>query len=225
MDETRRYDKNHIKELKERFVCLEERENMRDADLLALLLSFTNVKDDLGHVMDELYRSFGSFRRCFLANYTDLMRVDGMTHHGAMLILLTGKIVHLSDREDYIGRKITDFGTLFLSAIKPTMVEEFWAAALDPDDRLITIEKLGVGVQDAVSVPVANILRFATYHDSKRIVIAHSHPDLFHAEPSIRDINAMHYIGSTLGRVGIKLYGQVVVAGRNASYTPYIPEE
>ncbi len=225
MEETLLYDKNRIKQLKEHFARPEEREGMSDEELLILLLSFTNVGDDLERVIHGLYADFGSFRRCFLANYTDLMRIDGMTHHAAMLILLTGKIIDISDRDQYVGRKITDFGQLFLSAIKPGREEEFWAAALDENDRLIALEMLAIGGQGSVSVPIGVILRFVTYHSSRRIVVAHSHPDLFEAKESKRDIEAMHFIGGSLDKIGVKLYGQVIVAGKHAKFIPYDPQK
>lgn len=198
---------------------------MQDDELLALLLSFTNAGKELYRVMDGLYADFGSFRRCFLASYTDLMRVDGMTHHGAMLILLTAKIINLRDKSQLIGRKITDYKELFLTVIKPSRDEEFWAAVYDDSDRLAAVELLASGLQGRVSVNISDIIRFVTYHNSRKFVIGHSHPDVFEVVASPHDIRVMELIGSSMGNIGVRLIGQVIVAGRNAEFFAYSPPQ
>ncbi len=217
-------DKNCKEILKEHFSDERMRDNMSDEELLALLLSFTSAKGRLDTVMKGLYDNFGSFRRCFLADYSDIMRVEGMTHHGAMLILLAGKLASVKEEKYCVGRKVDDFCDLFLHTMKPSRKEEFWAAVLDAEDRLVAVEMLSSGVQGKISVPLADILLFATYHNSRKLIVAHSHPDLFEAKASSHDMRAMVTIGSSVGAIGVKLYGQVIVAGKNARFYPYDPK-
>lgn len=221
MSESRHSEKEYIKQLKLRFASANSEDGLCDDELLTLLLSYTNVGKEAEQLSKKLYSHFGSFRSCFFASYPDLMRVEGMTHNAAMLILLTAKCSHLRKRPNLIGSVVTDYSELFLSLIPPMSKEQLWGAAFDDNDRLIKVEKLLVGTENGVSAPLNAIAGLATMSRSHKIIIAHTHPGLFKAEPSLQDNIVLSNLGRSLNTVGIKLIGQIIVAGTDTHFTPY----
>ncbi len=224
MRETQRAEREYINQLKSRFTSKNGVDTLRDDELLALLLSYTNAGKELERVMDGLYSRFGSFRSCFFATHSDLMRVDGMTHHAAMLIMLTARCNHLNPKPNFLGTRVTDYCELFLSVMEPSGKEQMWGAAFDGNDKLTAVEHIEMGSENSIAASIRNIAGFAVLSRSRRIVIAHSHPDMFEAVESRSDIETLSFIGRTLQAIGIELIGQVIVAGNDAKFTAFSPQ-
>ncbi len=66
-------------------------------------------------------------------------------------------------------------------------VEEFWAAALTPDKRLLRTECLFRGTVDACLIHPRDLFRFAITHNASALIVAHNHPSQ-NLEPSVEDI-------------------------------------
>ena len=66
-------------------------------------------------------------------------------------------------------------------------VEEFWAAALTPDKRLIRTECLFRGTVDACLIHPRDLFRFAIANNASALIVAHNHPSK-NLEPSVEDI-------------------------------------
>ncbi len=211
-------EKEYIEQLRNKASIPGAKASMSDEELLALLLSNTNCKDRLRHVVNGLVSHFGTVKLCFSARLSELMAVDGMTRNAAVLIMLVGKAASTRDKKPAHGECTGDFGRMFLAVLKPSREEELWAAALDKRDMFIGVERLALGTQVEVGINLGAVIAFAGRYGSRRIVIAHSHPDACEPELSERDMLSMIHIAHTLDELGITLLGQVVIAKEKAKF-------
>ena len=187
-----------------------------DRELLCLLLSFTNVKNSLVSVADALEERFKDVGKCYTASYSELVDVNGMTHHSAIILMLMGRLAALRPGGVPVARGNGEYEEQFLTILRYSMREELWAAALDDDGTVRALERLSHGSDVNVEISVGALMRFAVKSNAKRVIIAHSHPD--GAEPceSQTDAYSAKYLAAALNAAGVTLEGQVIVAGGKA---------
>lgn len=75
----------------------------------------------------------------------------------------------------------------FLSELRVSSVEEFWALALSPNKSVIESKMIFRGTVDACLVHPRDIFRFACVSNASSIIVAHNHPS-GDAKPSTEDI-------------------------------------
>lgn len=194
-------------------------EGFSDTELLCLLLSFTNVKGRLREVTAELVGTFGSVYSVYAASYSDLMSVRYMTRSAAVLVLLVGRFISLSERE-YRERSVTEYEAKFLEALKYCTEEEFWAAALGSDGAVYALERLSSGNDVSVDISVSEIVRFAVKNKTRRVIVAHSHPNANDSVRSDTDEYSMNTLATALHGAGIVLDGHVIIANGEAKLYP-----
>ena len=211
-------EKEYIERLRDSLGTTEKKSSLTDDELLGLLLSHTDCKDRVRYVVSGLVSHFGTARRCFSAKYHELVAIDGMTRHAAILILLAASTSARSIEKTPIRKCKGDFSRMFLASVNLSNEEELWAAALDDNDMFSVVERLAFGTEIEVGINMSSIISFAGRYKAKRIILAHSHPDIHDTGFSKRDEVAMEYIAKKLKLIGIELVCHVVVSGRQAAF-------
>lgn len=208
-------NKEYAESLRERF-NKKGAADFTDRELLCLLLSFTNVKNKLVSVADALEARFKDVGKCYMASYSELIEVEGMTRHGAVIIMLMGRLAALRPAGVPTAMGNAEYEEQFLTILRYSMREELWAAALDDDGTVRALERLSHGSDVNVEISVGALMRFAVKSNAKRVIIAHSHPD--GAEPceSQTDVYSAKHLASALNAAGVTLEGQIIVAGGKA---------
>lgn len=224
MTDTKQMNKEYAKELRERFAESDDT-HMSDAELLALILSYTNVQGRLRETVNAIETHFGAVRHAYHARYAELMRIDGMSHHAAILILMIGKLVVMKEKPTPVGKRVSEYETMFSAMMCYSLVEELWAAAIDDKGIVTALERVATGDDTQVTITLGKIVKFATYYKAQRVIIAHSHPNAVEVECSSADEYAMAYIGAVLDEIGVELIGQVLVAGKKAKLIEYVPQK
>ncbi len=220
MTDHKQMNKDYAKELRERYAKSGDTD-MSDAELFALILSYTNVQSRLRETVEAVESHFGTVRHAYHSKYAELMRINGMSHHAAILILLIGKLVAMSEKTHPVGKRVPGYEAMFCSVMCYSPVEELWAAAIDDSGVVTSLERIAVGEDTQVTVSLGIMLRFAVHNKAKKVVIAHSHPNAVEVECSSADEYSMGYIGAVLEEIGVELIGQVLVAGKKAKLIPY----
>ncbi len=187
-----------------------------DRELLCLLLSFTNVKNKLVSVADALEERFGDANHCYTASYSELMDVEGMTRHSAVMLMLMGRLAALRSDSVSTARVSGEYEEQFLTILRYTMREELWAAAIDDDGDMRALERLSCGSDMSVDISAGALMRFAVKSGAKRVIIAHSHPGSAEPAESQTDIYSRKHLAAALATAGVTLEGQVIVAGGKA---------
>lgn len=224
MADMKQMNKDYAKELRERFAQSADA-SMSDAELLALILSYTNVQSRLRETVEAIETHFGTVRHAYHAKYAELMRISGMSHHAAVLILLIGKLVVMREKPSPVGKRVSEYETMFSAMMCYSLVEELWAAAIDGNGVVTACERVATGDDTQVTVTLARVVKFATHYKAERVIIAHSHPNAVETECSSADEYAMAYIGAMLDEIGVELIGQVLVAGKKAKLVPYVAQK
>lgn len=220
MTDTAAANKEYAKELKARYQKSGDA-GMSDKELLCLMLSYANVTPVLRETADAIEKHFGTVRYAYHAKYSELVRIEGMTRHAAVLLLIIGKLVSMSSRTPSVGKRVTEYEEMFVGVMRYSLEEELWAAALSDTGVVIALERIAKGEDAQVSVNVSKLVKFAAYCKTHKLIIAHSHPGAIEPIASKADKYAMAYIGATLDEIGIELIGQVIVAGKNAKLIRY----
>ncbi len=223
MTDVKQMNKEYAKELRERFAESGDAD-MTDAELLALILSYTNVQAHLRETVEAIETHFGAVRHAYHSKYSELMHIRGMSHHAVMLILLIGKLVVMKEKPSPVGRRVCEYETMFSAMMCYSLVEELWAAAIDDKGVVTALERVATGDDTQVTVTLGRVVKFATHYKAKRVIISHSHPNAVEVECSSADEYAMAYIGAMLAEIGVELIGQVLVAGKKAKLIPYVPQ-
>ena len=220
MSDTKQSNKEYAAELRARYAESGDA-GMTDKEMICLLLSYTNVQSRLRETADALESHFGMVRYCYHARYADLLKIEGMTHHGAMIILLVGKLASMKIKASSSKKAVRSYEEMFTMMMCFARGEQVWAAAIGDDGKVVALEKLADGDSSQVSISIGVVMKFAAYHRVHKVIIAHSHPNSDNIEMSNADKNAMQYLGSVLNDVGISLIGQVIVAGQKAKLFEY----
>lgn len=223
MTDLKQMNKDYAKALRERYASSGD-DDMSDTELLALILSYTNVQSRLRETVEAIESHFGAVRYAYHSKYAELMRISGMSHHAAILILLIGKLVTMGEKTHPVGKRVPGYGAMFCSVMCYSPVEELWAASIDDGGVVTSLERVAVGDDTQVTVSLGRTLKFAAYNKAKRVVIAHSHPNAVEVECSSADEYSMGCIGAVLEEIGVELIGQVLVAGKKAKLIPYVAQ-
>lgn len=213
--------KTLIKMLREKFDSENGAADMTDKEILMLLLSYTNCSGSVDSVVENIYDFFGSYKNCFLASYEELMRVDGITHNAAMLILLIAGVYGMPANTPKIGQKITDVEKMFFDAIGRRRDEQLYIATFDDDFLLTGFKRLAVGSPEQVELNIREVVEFVTHHNSRKAVIAHTHPGVAMPTESFSDSHTIRVVGAKFKDNNIQFIGHVIVTDIEAKLFPY----
>jgi DNA repair protein RadC len=116
------------------------------------------------------------------------------------------------------GNALTSPGAVrdyFRAALGRLEREEFWAAFLDAQHRVIAFERLFLGTLTQCSVHPREIVRTALHHNAAAVIFAHPHPSGI-AQPSRADELLTRNLKDALALVDVRVLDHFVVAGSHA---------
>lgn len=218
-------DKQYTENLREKFNSPEMRGNMSEEELLGLLLSYTDCRRNLSHIMDLICERFPCVEDIYRCSYEELMQIDKMTPHGAYAILLVSKIFPGKCERLKAFKKNSDYEELFYSLFTDSKEEEIWAAIFNSKDELVTAKKIANGTFGHSDMSMGDLIELTVSVNSHKIVLAHSHPYTNISEVSEEDREAINYMGRVLDRFSICLLGHVVVCESASKFYPWTAED
>jgi DNA repair protein RadC len=83
---------------------------------------------------------------------------------------------------------------------------------LDAERRMIRIEEHPLGSEQAVLLPIRDILNSAFRCAAAGLILAHNHPS-GEPEPSAADVEATRRLSETAAATGIRLHDHLIFAG------------
>lgn len=90
--------------------------------------------------------------------------------------------------------------------------EEFWAALLDNQHRVIAFERLFIGTLAQCSVHPREVVRISLRHNAAAVIFAHPHPSGV-AQPSHADEMLTRTLKEALALVDVRVIDHFVIAG------------
>lgn len=191
-------------------------------NLLELLLFFGIPYKDTNEIAHSLIEKFGSLPNVLEADIEDLKSVKNMTENAALLIRLTADMARLyrNGQEDLAEtvKNEEDLKKYILRKYSVVKTESPLLMLFDGTDRFIGSYFLNEGSHNSAEINIGKIVKIANSANSKRVVIAHSHPD--GTGISSNDVVSTRNLAYRLGGVGIELAGSYVVTKEKALSIP-----
>jgi DNA repair protein RadC len=201
-------------------------------ELLAILLSTGTKKTPVMDLAARILARFGSLEKLICSSLEELMEIDGIGPAKAIQLKAAFALAHKASNEmrpepPKIGSK--EAYELLRSEVANLTQETLFVVLKDVRERLISVEKVGVGTLSQVLYHPREIFYPAVRHKAYSIIVAHNHPS-GDTTPSKADYNlTKHLIGSSKV-MGIHLDDHLIVGARsyfsfmNAGHFEEVPQ-
>ncbi|MBQ8830320.1 MAG: DNA repair protein RadC [Oscillospiraceae bacterium] len=204
----------HRKRMKQKFID-NGMDSFADHEVLELLLYYAISRRDVNPIAHELINRFGSLAAVFDAPIEELMKVEGVGEHTAMLI----KMLPQFSRRYLISRTSADnvldspkkAGEYVQSFFYSMRKECVFMVCLDAKNKVITTKCVTKGDISSVPLSPRQVVEFALANQATSVILAHNHPNGF-ALPSSDDYSSTRRIEEALRAVEVKLLDHIVVA-------------
>lgn len=210
----------HRNRLKNRFLN-EGLTNFEDHNVLELLLFYSIPRSDTNEIAHELLNKFGSLHGVFEAGMEDLMSVNGISRHSAVLIKMIPELFVVYGRDKVRDiQKINssdDAKQFFIPRFYGKVREEVQLVLLDDKMNIIKWVKIYEGSVNSANVPIRKIVEIAIENRATNVIIAHNHPTGL-ILPSKDDLRATAKVREALALVDVKLLDHVIVSDNEAAF-------
>ena len=209
----------HRNRLKNRFLN-EGLTNFEDHNVLELHLFYSIPRSDTNEIAHELLNKFGSLHGVFEAGMEDLMSVNGISRHSAVLIKMIPELFVVYGRDKVRDiQKINssdDAKQFFIPRFYGKVREEVQLVLLDDKMNIIKWVKIYEGSVNSANVPIRKIVEIAIENRATNVIIAHNHPTGL-ILPSKDDLRATAKVREALALVDVKLLDHVIVSDNEAA--------
>ena len=176
-------------------------ESFPDHRALELLLFYALPRADVNPLAHTLLNTFGSLSGVMDADPEELMKVEGMGEHTAVLIKLVPALAakYLASRTSAANviQDSRDLHALFAPYFFGAKNEMTYLACLDSKLKVLGVRKLDEGTPDQTNMDSRQIAATALSLNATAVVLAHNHVSGV-ALPSDADISATRYLYQTL---------------------------
>jgi DNA repair protein RadC len=192
-----------------------ELEDMRDSELLELLLFYAIPQRDTNPLVHRLLDVFGNLKSVLTATPEQLMTLGGLTENGAVLIKLITDLNRAVGIPDVSKERqlltATDYGDYLAPRFQNKKDEQVYLLGLDAMHRDVGCHQLFAGTVNTVSFSSRKVVEAALNMKATGVVLAHNHPSGV-AIPSKEDVQTTYTLYSVLGVMGISLLDHIIVA-------------
>ena len=204
----------HRERLKQRF--LEQGlDGFTDIQALELLLFYSVPRQDTNPIAHKLLEHFGSLSQVLEAPAEELMKVEGIGEHSAVLLRLMNQMsrFYLVDRarREKVLPTIDDCARYLMPCFYGRTNETVFLLCLDAKCKALSCKEVGEGTINSAGVSVRKIVETAIREGASTVVLAHNHPSGI-ALPSTEDIQVTYRVAAALAAVEVQLADHIVVA-------------
>ena len=213
--------------MKERFLengC----RSFQDHEVLELLLFYSMPRKDTNELGHKLLAHFGSFDRVFDAPVEEILKVDGIGMHSAILLKSIPEIARryrmskISDGNDM--QSLERAGDFLVEHYMPLRCEQVCMILLDNRQRMISFEVVHEGSANSSDLNIRRIVEIALAKGAASVILAHNHPN-GELMPSDTDIATTRYLIKAFEPIDLHLREHILVAGdRYLPIVQYISE-
>ncbi len=207
--------KGHRGRVKEQFKA-RGLEGMADHQALELLLFYAIPQGDVNGLAHRLLDTFGSLPGVFHASYENLLQVEGVGEHTAVLIKLMLALGQRYQKSLNQNENILDTTARLGEYLAPEFFglsrESLVLLCLDSRRKVLLCKRLSDGTLDGVVFHARNALEVALSCRAAQVVLAHNHISGF-AVPSREDLQATQQAMTAFSQVGIYLLDHLIFSG------------
>lgn len=212
----------HRARMKQRFLK-EGFQNFADHEIMEFLLYYSMPRKDTNEIGHRLLDSFGSFDRVLDAPISELMKIDQIGEHSAILLKILPEVTRryrMSKLSDHKNMQSTeDFGKYLTEYYMPLEFEQVTAILLDNRQRMISFEIVHNGSVNSSDINVRRIVEIAMTKGASSLILAHNHPN-GELLPSDSDISTTKYLMNVFAPIDLHMREHILVAGDR--YLPII---
>ncbi|MBE6816120.1 MAG: DNA repair protein RadC [Ruminococcaceae bacterium] len=187
---------------------------MPDHNILELILFYAIPQKDVKPIAYNLINHFGSLENVLNADVSELIQVDGIQEHSAILLTLF-RDVHRrlnqqkADVQYRTFEQLMDFASMKL---KDYQTETVLIVTFDNAKSIINTHILTGGEVNSAVLNKKDVAQFVIRDNASSVVVAHNHPS-GSAVPSAADIDATISLSQFLRQINIALLDHIVVGG------------
>ena len=206
----------HRRRVKNRFRN-EGLDHFEELHALELLLFYALPQIDTNPIAHDLLNHFGNLRNVLEAPVEQLMGVNGMGEHAAILLSL---VRGLSQKYMISGdsaaplNTLEDCGTYLINRFIGQRNEVVILLCLDAKRAPLCCRIVSEGSVNAAEISTRKVVEAALSVNATSVILAHNHPSGI-AVPSMPDIVTTRRMGAALSAVDIVLEDHFVVADRD----------
>ena len=206
----------HRQRVKNRFRN-EGLDHFEELHALELLLFYALPRIDTNPIAHDLLNHFGNLRNVLEAPVEQLMGVNGMGEHAALLLSL---VRGLSQKYMISGdsaaplNTLEDCGTYLINRFIGQRNEVVMLLCLDAKRAPLCCRIVSEGSVNAAEISTRKVVEAALSVNATSVILAHNHPSGI-AVPSMPDIVTTRRMGAALSAVDIVLEDHFVVADRD----------
>ena len=153
---------------------------LKDADLLELLLAYATPRRDVRGLTEELLRRFGTLQSVLDASTVELRFVPGLADHGAGMLKLVRELLFRVAEPPGLCREILEhprqMERYLLSRLGGVKDESLLLIFLDNQGVVLGEEVLGAGTVDQVVAFPRQVMQVALRHNATALLVVHNHP-------------------------------------------------
>lgn len=200
--------------MKKRFLANGERA-FDDYQLLELLLFYSVPQVDTNPIAHRLLERFHSLSAVMEASVEELMTVDGVGEHTAVLIQLLPQFARRYHQDrvkmDSAVNRMEDAGTLLAPYFYDAKREMVYLLSLDARGRVLGCDLLGEGSANFCTLDIRLVTETALRRRARSVLLAHCHVSGL-AVPSPEDRIATLQCMDVLDKLQIELLDHLVFA-------------
>lgn len=208
---------DHRKRVKERFLT-EGLDGFDEVHALELLLFYAIPQGDVNPLAHRLLNHFGNLRQVLEAPTGQLMAVDGVKTHTAVLLGLVKGLARQylisEDKDIKVLRTPEECGRYLKDRFVGRRDETVMLLCLDARRKILACRVISEGSVNSAEVSTRKVVEAALTLNATSVVLAHNHPSGI-AVPSMEDIVTTRRMAMALDAVGVMLEDHIVVADRD----------
>ena len=187
---------------------------MPDHNILELILFYAIPQKDVKPIAYNLINHFGSLENVLNADVSELIQVDGIQEHSAILLTLFRDVHRRLNQQkaDVQYRTFEQLMDFALMKLKDYQTETVLIVTFDNAKSIINTHILTGGEVNSAVLNKKDVAQFVIRDNASSVVVAHNHPS-GSAVPSAADIDATISLSQFLRQINIALLDHIVVGG------------
>ncbi|KAF1075436.1 DNA repair protein RadC [Halodesulfovibrio sp. MK-HDV] len=202
----------HRKRLREKLN--KDEQALADYEILELVLGTVILRSDTKPLAKELLNRFGTLRGVLDAQDEDLRQLkgfgDSLVSHWKLLRELFSRYMESGISEKKQLSSPAEVAEMARIRLGRKEKEEFWAAFLDNQNRLISWERISTGTVNTTMIYPRELMEQALQRKASSLVIVHNHPG-GNLTPSSPDIEITRHIVQAGRILGIRLLDHLII--------------
>ncbi|MEZ0575851.1 RadC family protein [Halodesulfovibrio aestuarii] len=202
----------HRKRLREKLH--KDEQSLADYEILELVLGTVILRSDTKPLAKELLNRFGTLRGVLDAQDEDLRQLkgfgDSLISHWKLLRELFSRYMESGITEKKQLSSPAEVAEMARTRLGRKEKEEFWAAFLDNQNRLLSWERISTGTVNTTMIYPRELMEQALQRKASSLVIVHNHPG-GNLTPSSPDIEITRHIAQAGRILGIRLLDHLII--------------